>query len=47
MTLFKIRLCTLFVHKLAKCFVSANHIYVTKALFKRQLLVSTLRKDRA
>lgn len=47
MSLFKMRLCALFVHKLAKCFVSANHIYVTRALLKRQLLVRTLRKNHA
>jgi len=32
---------------MAKCFVSASHIYLTESLFKRQLLASTLRKGHA
>lgn len=38
MTLFKIRLCALFGWKLAKCFVSENHIYVVEVRFRRLLL---------
>lgn len=38
MTLFKIRFCALFGWKLAKCFASANHIYVIEVHFRRLLL---------
>lgn len=49
MTLFKIRFCALFGWKLAKCFVSANHIYVIEVHFRRlllnlQLLISVYNK---